>query len=127
MRAMGQDLFDPPSVAGWNGGRSWINTSTLFTRQNVCTYLITGKDPRRKRWSRKQAGYDPMHLLAGIESREPKPVVDHVVGFMLGEHTPAGRREPLYRFMSQRSKGVTADSMIALLALVAAMPEYQLC
>jgi uncharacterized protein (DUF1800 family) len=127
MHAMGQTLFDPPSVAGWDGGRSWINTSTLFTRQNVCTYLVTGKDPRKKHWSRKQAGYDPMPLLAGVKSREAKPVVDHVVGFMLGDHTPVQRREPLYRFMSQRSKGVTADSMIALLALVSAMPEYQLC
>ncbi len=127
LRAMGQDLFDPPSVAGWNGGRSWINTSTLFTRQNVCTYLVTGKDPRKKKWNRKQAGYDPMHLLADIDSREPKPVVDHLVDFMLGEHTPAPRREPLYKFMQDRSKGVTPDSMIALLTLVAAMPEYQLC
>ena len=124
---MGQALFNPPSVAGWAGGRSWINTSTLFTRQNVCTYLITGKDPRKKKWSRNQIGYDPMYLLAGIESREPQPVVDHVVGFMLGDHTPADRREPLYQFVRDRNKGVTKDSMIALLTLITAMPEYQLC
>jgi uncharacterized protein (DUF1800 family) len=127
LRIMGQDLFDPPSVAGWNGGRSWINTSTLFTRQNVCTYLITGKDPRKKKWNRGQVGYDPMQLLAGIDSREPMPVVDHVVDFMLGDHTPAARREPLYKFMQDRSKGVSPDSTIALLTLIAAMPEYQLC
>ena len=127
MRAMGQDLFDPPSVAGWNGGRSWINTSTLFTRQNVCTYLITGKDPRKKNWKRKQANYDPMSLLASIESREPHVVVDHLVDLMLGEHTPAHRREPLYGFIQGRDKGVTSDSLIALLTLITAMPEYQLC
>lgn len=127
LTAMGQALFDPPSVAGWAGGRSWINTSTLFTRQNVCTYLITGKDPRKKKWNRKQVGYDPMHLLAGVDSREPRPVVDHIVGFMLGDHTPAERREPLYQFMRARSKGVTKDSLIALLTLITAMPEYQLC
>ncbi len=127
MRIMGQDLFDPPSVAGWDGGRSWINTSTLFTRQNVCTYLITGKDPRKKKWNRNQTGFDPMPLLANLDSHEPKPVVDHLVNFMLGEHTPASRREPLVKFMQDRSKGVTPDSMIALLTLITAMPEYQLC
>ncbi len=127
LRAMGQELFDPPSVAGWHGGRSWINTSTLFTRQNVCAYLITGKDPRRKKWNRKQVGFDPMPLLAGLTSREPDAVVDHVVSFMLGGHTPTERREPLYRFMRERDKGINADSMIALLTLVTAMPEYQLC
>jgi uncharacterized protein (DUF1800 family) len=127
MRIMGQDLFDPPSVAGWDGGRSWINTSTLFTRQNVCTYLITGKDPRRKKWNRNQTAFDPMPLLANLDSREPKSVVDHLVNFMLGEHTPAPRREPLVKFMQDRSKGVTPDSMIALLTLITATPEYQLC
>jgi len=127
LRAMGQDLFDPPSVAGWDGGRSWINTSTLFTRQNVCVYLITGKDPRKKKWSRKQVGYDPMHLLSGLGSTEPDVVVDHVVSFMLGEHTPVDRRRPLYDFMRERDKGVNADSLIGLLTLVTAMPEYQLC
>ena len=127
LTAMGQALFDPPSVAGWPGGRDWINTSTLFTRQNVCTYLIAGKDPRRKKWKRSQIGYDPTKLLAGLDSREPKAVVDYVVAFMLGEHTPAQRREPLYRFMQARKKGVTLDSMVGLLTLVAAMPEYQLC
>ena len=127
LSAMGQELFDPPSVAGWCGGRSWINTSTLFTRQNVCTYLITGKDPRQKKWDRKQVNYDPMLLLAGVDSREPEPVVDHFVGFMLGDHTPMARREPLYKFMRERDKGVTKDSLIGLLTLITAMPEYQLC
>ena len=42
---MGQDLFKPPSVKGWDGGRKWINTSTLFTRQNTLIYLLTGRMP----------------------------------------------------------------------------------
>ena len=29
---MGQDLFAPPSVKGWDGGVAWINTSTLMSR-----------------------------------------------------------------------------------------------
>jgi len=124
---MGQSLFDPPSVAGWPGGRDWINTSTLFTRQNTCTYLITGKDPRKKKWSRKQIGYDPLALLDGLESREPDDVVTYVASFMLGDQVPDERLKPLYAFMRSRSKGVTADSLVGLLSLMAAMPEYQLC
>lgn len=127
MNIMGQSLFDPPSVAGWSGGRSWINTSTLFTRQNVCAYLVAGKDPRKEKWSRDQLGYDPMPLIAGVDHDDPAAVVDHVVGFMLGDHTPRQRREPLYAFMRDRNKGVTPDSLVALLTLVTAMPEYQLC
>jgi hypothetical protein len=33
--ALGQSLFDPPNVAGWAGGRSWITPSTLLERGNL--------------------------------------------------------------------------------------------
>jgi hypothetical protein len=32
---LGQTLFEPPNVAGWAGGRSWITGSTLFQRGNL--------------------------------------------------------------------------------------------
>ncbi len=34
MRDMGQELFNPPNVAGWAGGRAWVNTDTVFSRLN---------------------------------------------------------------------------------------------
>ena len=33
--ALGQSLFDPPNVAGWAGGRTWITPSTLLQRGNL--------------------------------------------------------------------------------------------
>jgi uncharacterized protein (DUF1800 family) len=32
---LGQALFDPPNVAGWAGGRTWITPATLLQRGNV--------------------------------------------------------------------------------------------
>jgi hypothetical protein len=40
IRTMGQDLFDPPNVKGWDGGAAWINTNTLFARDNFSAMLI---------------------------------------------------------------------------------------
>ena len=40
MAPMGQLLFYPPNVAGWPGGTSWINSSTLLTRINFASALI---------------------------------------------------------------------------------------
>src|SRR5690606_632767 len=40
MDLMGQNIMAPPSVKGWDGGRSWINTSTLFARQNTLSFLL---------------------------------------------------------------------------------------
>ncbi len=42
MRQMGQIFFAPPSVKGWDGGKSWISTSTLLFRNNFANYLING-------------------------------------------------------------------------------------
>ena len=42
MRSLGQDLLDPPNVAGWGGGQEWINTSTLLQRYNLMNALVNG-------------------------------------------------------------------------------------
>jgi uncharacterized protein (DUF1800 family) len=42
MRQMGQILFAPPNVKGWDGGKAWISTSTLLFRYNFANYLING-------------------------------------------------------------------------------------
>ena len=41
--ALGQVPFYPPNVAGWPGGRSWINPATLLTRGNYLHGLLFPK------------------------------------------------------------------------------------
>ena len=33
--SLGQSLFDPPNVAGWAGGRTWVTPATLLNRGNL--------------------------------------------------------------------------------------------
>ena len=40
---LGQDLFRPPNVGGWNGGRSWLNSRTLIGRANFAATLVAGE------------------------------------------------------------------------------------
>jgi uncharacterized protein (DUF1800 family) len=37
---LGQSLFDPPNVAGWAGGRTWITPATLLQRGNMFRDLL---------------------------------------------------------------------------------------
>jgi len=37
---LGQRLFDPPSVKGWEGGRAWVTTSTFLQRGNFAGMLL---------------------------------------------------------------------------------------
>ncbi|HEX7378070.1 MAG TPA: DUF1800 domain-containing protein [Pirellulales bacterium] len=42
MAALGQDLFEPPNVFGWAGGRSWLNTRSIVARSNFAQRLAEG-------------------------------------------------------------------------------------
>ncbi len=42
-KVLGQVLFYPPNVAGWPGGRSWIDSSTLMVRLQI-PQVISAKD-----------------------------------------------------------------------------------
>jgi len=42
MGAMGMQLFDPPNVKGWEGGRTWVSTSTLPIRQKFGIDVANG-------------------------------------------------------------------------------------
>jgi uncharacterized protein (DUF1800 family) len=49
--AMGQELFNPPNVKGWPGGRDWISSGTLAVRYHLPEALFDGKEP---------AGFEPL-------------------------------------------------------------------
>ncbi|MEA2474724.1 MAG: hypothetical protein QOE06_2639 [Thermoleophilaceae bacterium] len=42
---MGQQLFSPPSVAGWDWGPAWLSTNTMKSRFEAVTYLMTDRGP----------------------------------------------------------------------------------
>lgn len=39
-KALGQILFRPPNVAGWQGGKTWIDNATLMVRLNYASYIF---------------------------------------------------------------------------------------
>lgn len=45
LRLLGQELFAPPNVKGWDGGLSWITTNNLLNRYNFAAYLVLGENP----------------------------------------------------------------------------------
>ncbi len=42
LRSLGQDLFAPPNVKGWDGGLAWITTNNLLARYNEAAALVQG-------------------------------------------------------------------------------------
>ncbi len=40
MQELGQLPFHPPSVKGWDGGRTWINAATILSRANLVEQMV---------------------------------------------------------------------------------------
>jgi uncharacterized protein (DUF1800 family) len=40
---MGQQLFEPPNVGGWPGGRAWLSPRSLVARANFAAALVEGR------------------------------------------------------------------------------------
>jgi len=43
LNRMGQVPFHPPSVKGWDGGATWLNSQTVLARENFVNALVTSK------------------------------------------------------------------------------------
>lgn len=59
-RRLGQDLFYPPNVGGWHGGRDWLRTGALIGRANFTVALVSGRlrtDHQPPDWSRFAADH----------------------------------------------------------------------
>lgn len=126
LKRMGQELFLPPSVKGWDGGRAWMNTSTLFDRQNILAYLLSG---RKTRGSDAGDAYDPMPLLNDLpegDRANAGKVATHLLNLCLGSapNKPLGE---VRGFLGSAKGTIDAATITGALLLITAMPEYQLC
>jgi len=131
MGLMGQRLFFPPSVAGWPGGRAWINTSTIFTRQNILNFLITGKTPEGFDPLAETETWEPTHLLEDLTTLEhahtPDDAIPYLTRFMLGRPPSQPEHNALAAFINNAGGTVNDAALTGLVLLLSAAPEYQLC
>ena len=75
---LGQALFAPPSVKGWDGGPTWLNGQTLLFRQNLALALTSTEDTRFGRRC------DPAALLAKHNKTADADAVDFGAGITGG-------------------------------------------
>jgi hypothetical protein len=151
LKLMGQELFNAPTVKGWDGGRAWINTSTLFARYNLPAYLGTGRLPstgkglnpgaqgmdNRAAYNDFDSGWRPEIDLAEGNVSTTDGVVDLYIKKLLGAELDARKREELVLYMNGTgdTKSHLNDPLLpdndrrtrSLVHLIMAMAEYQLC
>ena len=112
-------------------GRPWINPSTLFVRQNLMVYLLTGRRPDAQPWQSDGTTYNATHLVEHL--RLPDGRVDvreaatYLLWFNFGRRPHQSRVDALVNAAERRGNQVDNRTLIDWLALATATPEYQLC
>lgn len=125
---MGQRLFLPPSVKGWPGGRAWINTSTLYVRQNTLVYMLTGVRARGGERDVAGGGLDALGLLTSglpeAQRTNPDAIARQTLLITLGFAPDAGVAS-LKAMLASRGR-IDNNAALGCLLAATAMPEYQL-
>ena len=122
MDSMGQNLLYPPSVKGWNGGRAWINTSTVYVRQNLLIYMLTGRRHRGYRWERDGSTFDATHLIKHLRTLDGtypvRSAVLYLLRFCLGREHPPPRPLPGQAALLEHGVGALGGFEGGILAVV---------
>lgn len=133
MDLMGQAILFPPSVKGWDGGRSWINSSTMFVRENILNFLLTGKTPHGYDPLAHSEPYDPTPLLAELTEqdsgadRDPLKVAPFLLEFAFGRAGRERQIQTIGAYIAEvGGRQVTPEAVTGALALITSLPEYQL-
>ena len=138
LRSLGQVPFFPPSVKGWDGGKAWINTSTLLLRYNMAGFIAGGGGPgmgmMMKNGGPQMAPRDgeksntlDLAKIAPAELRaDPKALVE-ALGFRLFQTKLTPKESEVFLKFLDEQRGDTSDQTIRdLLHLMMSTPEFQL-
>jgi uncharacterized protein (DUF1800 family) len=106
---MGQRLFEPPSVKGWDGGRTWLNTATMMVRLNTLWRAV------------EQASFKPAGLRGRYELKDAA-----AVAAFCEELTLDGAAPPAVR-SAAGEPGADLDELLRRgLRVMMSSPEYQM-
>jgi len=72
LETLGQNVFHPPSVKGWDGGQTWLNGQTLLFRQNLALDM-----------ARRPAGYGQPATALVLADAHGKKSNDELADFFL--------------------------------------------
>jgi uncharacterized protein (DUF1800 family) len=118
-RRMGQGLFAPPSVAGWEGGAEWINSTAMLARGNLALGLLSQEDQALGQ------RLDPVSLAAKHKFSAREQRARFFLDLLLQDAFEPKAREPI--LAAAMAKGADDDTALRnAVRLILTAPEYQL-
>ncbi len=136
-RGLGQILFYPPNVAGWAGGRNWIDSSTIMLRLKLPSLLLSGgvidfdfqsDDPdafkmmemhNRQREKVREKANTTIDWKIALSMFPENATRDEVMNAILQPALSQVQKDKLYE--------LNESTLQKLLIQLVSMPEYQMC
>jgi uncharacterized protein (DUF1800 family) len=115
LQQLGQGLLYPPSVKGWDGGRSWINSSTLVGRSNLVRALLSGPNSRFGRSTLRE-------YLATHNLRTPEQILEELQLLLFAIPPASATMERIAALLRPGTDTALATGLHALCTT----PEFQL-
>lgn len=137
-KALGQILFYPPNVAGWLGGKSWIDSSTLMTRMKLPEIIFKDSEitfnPKddgdvntenlSKKIKQMQANIDWTAFQNSFPTDNIVELLDNLSTYLLSRPL-SNQQKSMILTKSEGKMGIGLIQNIA--QSIASLPEYQLC
>jgi uncharacterized protein (DUF1800 family) len=140
MGKLGQELFAPPNVKGWDGGLAWITTNNLLARYNQAELLVYGRNQVKfdggkglkfieKRFNRRQGNGTPIDVakLFTPEERQNKTALLAAVEKRFIQGTLKPRQEQTLREYLDGQGELDKNDILETIRLTMSTPEFQLC
>jgi uncharacterized protein (DUF1800 family) len=141
-RNLGQDLFAPPNVKGWDGGLSWITTNNLLARYNEAATLVQGdmssmsglmlaKNPGVNMAAERRLRNTPVHsvdvekLFTEEERTNKEKLISALEQRLLQDKLKPRQEKVLRDFLASKTE-LSKDTILNAIRLVMSTPEYQL-
>jgi uncharacterized protein (DUF1800 family) len=117
---MGQILYEPPDVAGWEGGQAWFSTGAMLARMNFASSL---------------AGNQRFNLATGVKlasaGKSPEALLSYFIEALPTAPLDSNIRAELAAYLRATGAWTGTDAQLqaksaGLVHLIAGSPEYQL-
>jgi uncharacterized protein (DUF1800 family) len=114
---MGQNLFDPPDVAGWDLGASWFSTGSMLARMNFASQLAGNQKFR-------------LATAAAPHAGTPETLLTFVLDALRTAPFDGGVTQSLKDYLNATGPWTGSTTQVqnkvaGLVHLVAGTPEYQ--
>jgi hypothetical protein len=111
----GQELFYPPNVKGWDGGRSWLTSTTLLERGNWVSDIL---------WGNATVGVRPFDPPAWAKAQglRPEQTAAALVDLLLQGDLDSRARA----LIDKTAAPATSDALRKALQLALHTPDFQL-